>query len=39
MFRNLNKVVQLQKAKFATAPAPQTKPEVLYTGVSICYQL
>lgn len=37
MLRNLGKVLQAQKAKFATAavPAPHTNPEVLYTGVSL----
>ncbi|KAG7300230.1 Aldehyde dehydrogenase-mitochondrial [Plutella xylostella] len=37
MWRNISKVVQLQKAKFATSavPAPQTKPEILYTGLFI----
>ncbi|XP_050349959.1 aldehyde dehydrogenase, mitochondrial [Nymphalis io] len=37
MLRNLNKLVQIQKAKFATAaaPAPHTKPEILYTGLFI----
>ncbi|KAJ2949627.1 hypothetical protein O0L34_g15551 [Tuta absoluta] len=36
MLRNLSKALQTQKAKFATAvPAPQTKPEILYTGLFI----
>ncbi|XP_034833680.1 aldehyde dehydrogenase, mitochondrial isoform X1 [Maniola hyperantus] len=37
MLRNLSKVVQTQKAKFATAtaPAPHTSPEILYTGLFI----
>lgn len=40
MLRNLGKLVQTQKAKLATAaPAPQSKPEILYTGVSIMYTL
>lgn len=35
MLRNISKVVLTQKAKFGTAaPAPHTKPEILYTGVS-----
>lgn len=37
MFRNLSKALKAQKVKFATAaaaaPAPQTNPEILYTGV------
>ncbi|XP_052758420.1 aldehyde dehydrogenase, mitochondrial [Galleria mellonella] len=36
MFRNIHKVVKLQKAKFSVAaPAPQTNPEILYTGLFI----
>ncbi|XP_026331137.1 aldehyde dehydrogenase, mitochondrial-like [Hyposmocoma kahamanoa] len=36
MLRNLSKLVQSQKAKLATAaPAPQSKPEILYTGLFI----
>ncbi|XP_059047865.1 aldehyde dehydrogenase, mitochondrial [Achroia grisella] len=36
MFRNIRKIVHLQKAKFsAAAPAPQTNPEILYTGLFI----
>ncbi|KAI5651556.1 aldehyde dehydrogenase family domain-containing protein [Phthorimaea operculella] len=36
MLRNVGKALQTQKAKFATAvPAPQTKPEILYTGLFI----
>ncbi|KAJ0175231.1 hypothetical protein K1T71_009372 [Dendrolimus kikuchii] len=39
MLRNLSKVLQAQKAKFATAaaaaPTPQTNPEILYTGLFI----
>ncbi|CAH2049499.1 unnamed protein product, partial [Iphiclides podalirius] len=37
MLRNFTKLVQIQKAKFASAaaPAPQTKPEILYTGLFI----
>ncbi|NP_001040475.1 mitochondrial aldehyde dehydrogenase [Bombyx mori] len=39
MLRSVCKLVQAQKANFATAasaaPAPQTKPEILYTGLFI----
>ncbi|XP_041981069.1 aldehyde dehydrogenase, mitochondrial [Aricia agestis] len=36
MFRNINKIVHLQKANFASAaPAPKTNPEILYTGLFI----
>ncbi|CAH2230442.1 jg1945 [Pararge aegeria aegeria] len=37
MLRKLSKVVQTQKAKFATAAAaaPHTSPEILYTGLFI----
>ncbi|KAL0820991.1 hypothetical protein ABMA28_005640 [Loxostege sticticalis] len=36
MLRNISKVVLTQKAKFGTAaPAPHTKPEILYTGLFI----
>ncbi|KAM3961675.1 aldehyde dehydrogenase [Aphomia sociella] len=36
MFRNISKIAQLQKAKLSTAaPAPQTNPEILYTGLFI----
>lgn len=37
MLRNLNKLVRTQKAALstATAPAPHTKPEILYTGLFI----
>ncbi|CAH0725020.1 unnamed protein product, partial [Brenthis ino] len=37
MLRNLSKIVQSQKAKFATAAAasPNPNPEILYTGIFI----
>lgn len=39
MLRNISKALQVQKAKFATAaaaaPAPQTNPDILYTGLFI----
>ena len=37
MLRNITKIVQSQKAKFATASAakPNPNPEILYTGVSL----
>ncbi|XP_072938317.1 aldehyde dehydrogenase, mitochondrial [Epargyreus clarus] len=37
MLRNLSKTIQIQKAKFATAaaPAPNTNPEILYSGLFI----
>lgn len=37
MLRNITKIVQSQKAKFATAAAakPNPNPEILYTGVSL----
>ncbi|KAL4710934.1 hypothetical protein ACJJTC_017899, partial [Scirpophaga incertulas] len=37
MFRNLTKLARIQKSSFATAsaPAPHTAPEVLYTGLFI----
>ncbi|XP_045500942.1 aldehyde dehydrogenase, mitochondrial [Colias croceus] len=37
MFRNINKVLKLQQAQFATAtaPAPHTSPDILYTGLFI----
>ncbi|XP_028162276.1 aldehyde dehydrogenase, mitochondrial [Ostrinia furnacalis] len=37
MLRNIVKIVRLQKANFATAtaPAPHTNPEILYTGLFI----
>ncbi|XP_063829948.1 aldehyde dehydrogenase, mitochondrial [Ostrinia nubilalis] len=37
MLRNIVKIVRLQKANFATAtaPAPHTYPEILYTGLFI----
>ncbi|KPJ15806.1 Aldehyde dehydrogenase, mitochondrial [Papilio machaon] len=37
MLRNFTKILQVQKAKLsaAAAPAPQTNPEILYTGLFI----
>ncbi|GBP84546.1 Aldehyde dehydrogenase, mitochondrial [Eumeta japonica] len=37
MLRNLSKLVRSQKAKYSSAavPAPQTNPDILYTGIFI----